>query len=74
MLNRRELGALRKKLPEKGYQKIAERTGYTSSMVGKTLRDPKHFNATIINKALEVIEEYRHESNDLKNKVKQITS
>lgn len=72
MLSKRELGAIRGKLPAQGYQRIADKTGLSTSMVGKALRDPKHFNALIIEKALEVIEEYREQVAHLKLKVKEI--
>lgn len=74
MLNKKELNAIRKKLPTNAYQRIADRTGLSTSMVGKALRDPKHFNATIIEKAIEVIEDYKMEMELLKVKIKQVTS
>lgn len=73
MLTAKELSSIRKNLPTGGYQKVAAVSGYDSSTVGKCLRDPKHFNETIINSALMLIEEHKTKLAELKQRVKDVT-
>lgn len=72
MLTRKELDALRKALPEKGIQRISEKTGYSYYVVQKALTEPKRFKQEIIDAALEVREEYEQKIAAIKRKIKTI--
>ncbi|MGB4776002.1 MAG: hypothetical protein WBP45_12565 [Daejeonella sp.] len=73
MLTTKELSAIRDSLPKDGLKRIADKTNYDSSTVGKALREPDRFNIKIIEAALEVISEYKEEVKALKNKIKSTT-
>lgn len=73
MLSKLELRRIREKIPNGGYSKIGEMTGYDPSTVGKCLRDPKHFNEVIIDASLLLIEEQKRKISDLKQRVKNTT-
>ncbi len=74
MIGEKELRAIRTALPPKGYARIAKKTGYDASTIGKALRDDKYFNKTIVDAALQVIEEHNAEIAELKTRIKRITT
>ncbi|KAA8483731.1 hypothetical protein BDE36_1807 [Arcticibacter tournemirensis] len=73
MLSKRELTALKKQLPEGGYQKISERLGNVSAeSVKKAFNDPKRYKRDIFFVALEIIQEEKEADEALKNKAKEV--
>lgn len=75
MLTKRELTVIKKALPANGYQKVADKLSDVSKdSVRKVLSEPKRYNKAIIYTALAVIEEYKQEVSDVKNKIKEIVS
>jgi hypothetical protein len=70
MLTKRELGKIRKQLPQDGYERIASLAFKSAEAVKKVLREPDRYNKDVIDKALIVVEQYKLEVEEQKAKVK----
>lgn len=75
MLTKRELQAIKRQLPEDGYQKVSDKLeNVTKESVRKVLNDPSRYNKDVIYASLQVIEEHKNEVEALKNKVREVCS
>lgn len=73
MLTKKELNAIVKALPNKDYQKVADKLERVSAeTVRKVLHEPKRYREDVIDAAFLVIEDHKAQVVQRKEKVKQL--
>lgn len=70
MLSKRELTKVRKQLPPNGYALIADKVLKSTEAVKKVLQDPDRYNKDVIDAAFVVIDNYKKEVEQQKQKIK----
>lgn len=70
MLAKRDLNALKKRLPKDGVKQIADLTGKSESNIRNILNDPSRYNLEVINAAIQVAEDFEQSMIEIKSKIK----
>lgn len=74
MLTKQELDVLKSKLPKNGYELIARKTDKTVAAITKIFNDPERYKKSVIDAAIEIIEEEKKSLEVQKAKIQGLAS